>query len=108
MSDDTYTIYAVPKNKKGTYRVIDTVTVHMQEFETLEEMEAFWLRSIVPASSTRYGRDFELAMIINRNSSDFRPHKETRYADRPILESADSDTEKESEEESAEQKKGAQ
>jgi len=81
---DKFTIYAAPRNENGGYWIRDSVPLYMKEFASLDAMEAYWSKTIKPASSTRKGLAFELAMVITENSNWYF-HQQRRYADKPIL-----------------------
>ena len=81
-----FTIYAAPRAKNGQYRRTDEKPLFYKEFESLAAMERYWKKYIVPKTSTRFGRDYELSMVeADRVMWDFVG--DPRYADVPVLSS---------------------
>lgn len=80
----TYVIYAAPRAADGRYRLCKEKPLFTQEFPTLEAMQLFWGKTIVPATSTKFGIAYELSMVeTNAVMWDFIG--DLRYADTSII-----------------------
>ena len=59
----TYTIYAAPRISDGRYRLCKEKPLFMQELSTLMAIQQCREKTIVPATSTKFGTAYELSMV---------------------------------------------
>ncbi len=81
---ERFSIFAAPRTKGGVYRFCDSKPLYRRDFESLDDMLRFWRSNILPNTSMRTGKEFELAMIIERDSK-WNYHDKPRYSTVPIL-----------------------
>lgn len=86
--NDKYTIIAAPRTPNGSYWMTDGNPVYLKEFATESAMYRFWTTKILPKTSSRSGKAFEIAMVITRDGKwDFV--EQPRYADTPLMKPKD-------------------
>ena len=79
-----YAIYAAPRADNGQYRRCEEKPLFYNEFRSLEAMQRYWDRKIVPATTTKFGLAYELSMVeVDRVMWDF--FGAPRYAEKPVL-----------------------
>ena len=85
MTDETiFDIYAAPMADDGRYRVCKDKDLYRKRFKNREQMQTYWDAVVVPNTSTRPGKAYEISRVMSRGAK-WKHVGESRYADKHVI-----------------------